>query len=171
MRKFPIDRKISLQPRTRVRLNFAKWFGDNGPGCLWATKITRFFPGFICEIWPSWRVYISHIKPRKNLVIFVAHRHPGPLSPNHLAKFKRPRVLNTIKCKISWAHSLLLVWWTYRPKNGLGWKWTIQFLQSKAKTQSQDLLAWIQFKLCSNSAVTQLKLRLIFCENPIEKTP
>ncbi len=34
----------------------------------------------------------NNIMPRKNLVIFVAHRHPGPLSPNHLAKFKRPRV-------------------------------------------------------------------------------
>ncbi len=42
---------------TRGRLNFAKWFGDNVPGCLWATKMTRFFRGFICEIWPSRRVY------------------------------------------------------------------------------------------------------------------
>ncbi len=32
-------------------------------GCLWPTKINRFF---------------------------VAHRHPGPLSPNNLGKFKRP---------------------------------------------------------------------------------
>ncbi len=36
--------------------------------------------------------HISHIKHRKNLVICVAHRHPGPISPNHLAKFKQPRV-------------------------------------------------------------------------------
>ena len=27
---------------------------------------------------------------------FVAHRHPGPLSPNHLAKFKRPRILSFV---------------------------------------------------------------------------
>ncbi len=37
--------------------------------------------------------WFADIKPRKNLVIFVAHRHPGPLSPNHLAKLKRPRVM------------------------------------------------------------------------------
>ena len=71
-----------LDPQTRGRLNFAKRFGDNGSGCLRATKMTRFFRGFICEIWPSWRVYRR-----------VARRHPGPLSPNHLAKFKRPHVL------------------------------------------------------------------------------
>ena len=28
---------------TQGRLNFAKWFGDNGPGCLWATKINSLF--------------------------------------------------------------------------------------------------------------------------------
>ncbi len=53
--------------------------------------MTRFFRGFICEIWPSRRVY--NTKPQKNLVIFVAHRHPGPLLPKHLAKFKRPGVI------------------------------------------------------------------------------
>ena len=36
--------------------------------------------------------HTSHLKSRKNLFIFVAHRHPGPLSPNHLAKFKWPHV-------------------------------------------------------------------------------
>ena len=30
------------------------------------------------------------------LVIFVAHSHRGPLSPNHLAKFKWPRVHCTL---------------------------------------------------------------------------
>ncbi len=40
---------------------------------------------------------ILYIKPRKNLVIFVAHRHPGPLLPNHLPKFKWPRVTNIIQ--------------------------------------------------------------------------
>ncbi len=30
------------------------------------------------------------------MVIFVAHRHPGPLSLNHLAKFKRPRIQKTM---------------------------------------------------------------------------
>ncbi len=25
--------------KRRGRLNFAKWFGDNGPGCLWTTNI------------------------------------------------------------------------------------------------------------------------------------
>ncbi len=42
--------------------------------------------------------HISHLKPRKNLVIFVAHRHPGPLSPNHLAKFKWPRIIQEWQC-------------------------------------------------------------------------
>ena len=35
---------------------------------------------------------ISHIKPRKNLLIFVAHRHTVPKSPFQMAKFKRPHV-------------------------------------------------------------------------------
>ncbi len=48
--------------KTRGRLNFAKWFGDNGPGCLWATKMTRFFRGVICEIWPSRRVYKTPLR-------------------------------------------------------------------------------------------------------------
>ena len=37
--------------------------------------------------------YKAHITPQKNLFIFVAHRHPGPKSPNHLANFKRPTLL------------------------------------------------------------------------------
>ena len=44
------------------RLNFPKWFGDNGPGCLWAPKITRFFRGFKCEIWPCRRVYETPLR-------------------------------------------------------------------------------------------------------------
>ncbi len=36
-------------------------------------------------------------KATKNLFIFVAHRHPGPLTPNHLAKFKRPRVWRSLR--------------------------------------------------------------------------
>ncbi len=38
-------------------LNLDKFFGDNGPGRLWATKIKRFFHDFKCEIWPPRSVY------------------------------------------------------------------------------------------------------------------
>ena len=81
------------------RLNFAIWNGDLGMGCLWTTKINRFFAALNMRYGPPAvsirQGHITHIKPRKNLVIFVAHRHPGPLWPNHLAKFKRPRVKST----------------------------------------------------------------------------
>ncbi len=35
--------------------------------------------------------------PLQSIQIFVAHRHPGPLLPDHLAKFKRPQVLPLLK--------------------------------------------------------------------------
>ena len=57
---------------------------------------------FTMQIWPcDYRLILdygptdhkmilmfSNLKPWKNLSICVAHRHPGPLSPNYLAKFK-----------------------------------------------------------------------------------
>ena len=43
----------NVNPIRRGRWNFANWFGDNKPGCLWATKINKFFHGFKCDIWPS----------------------------------------------------------------------------------------------------------------------
>ncbi len=59
---FIMKRRVSPMYIMHGRLNFAKWFGDNGPGCLWATKMTRFFRGFICEIWPSQRVYRTPLR-------------------------------------------------------------------------------------------------------------
>ncbi len=50
----------------------------------------RFFCSFKCET--RGEGHISHLKPQKNLFICVAHMHPGHLSPNHLAKFKWPRI-------------------------------------------------------------------------------